>query len=928
MKVDKINSVLFQGTINNDKKNNNLSEQQQINNLGYFTRDFNVKVPQNSKKVGINRLENGLELHRYRLNNGYNVTIVPMEGSPAVVKTYVNVGSLNETPDIKGISHFLEHMAFNGTNGENGHIKLETGDTFKMIDNIGGWANASTNYAITDYVNSSPLLNNKDLETQIKVLASITEDLKLSEQMITKEKGPVSSEINMILDDPQTIAMDQTVRTLFNIKNPADELVGGSVKHIQNLTREDVVNYYNKYYTPDNINIVVTGDVNPEKTINLISKNFISHKTSRGKKFEERLMPITNTIRKDFISDKTNTAEIVIGFTGAKNNDTKDKVLFDMACTYLSTQNSGLYKNLKTYNTSPIIADDRISTNPNNPRLAYMLMSVNDNYCEDVIKTTFNTLSKKKEISDKDLELIKKKLINANNKNQEHSLNINDSIGKAVLDNDIEYVIDYNEIVNSISKEELENALSKFFNVKKAAITVVHPARNNNQVNFRGDSSRKPMKSSNITVEKLQNNYELGLYKTKSNNISTEIRLITDTPYNKKAGVLTILNEIFKMGINNKMNEDEFNEYLEENLIELHANATAGGIDITLQADSDNSPKGLDTLNELLLNPAITQENIDKAKKRIMDLLERQNDTSETLLYEFEAKNNPYKFSKEETLNSIKNITINDIKDCYNYIMDNSRGVITANIPETTDKQKEDDIKEVIQRLPSVKPNKYKQLEIYKDNPRPEIITKENSNSQADITECFKFKFDNTIKNIVCANIMNSILSSSSIGLFDTLREKEHLAYSVHSGFSSEGNEGNIELNILTTTDNKDINEISYDNLQKSIDGFNRQINELLKGKFTDKDLENAKKGMKAELLNNEGSEIKVYNLNTAISSKFGSEYQNMLYKEIDNITKEDILEFADKVFASKPIYTITATKETLENNKDYLENLKNNYQL
>ena len=51
----------------------------------------------------------------------------------------------------------------------------------------------------------------------------MSEDLKLSTDMIEKEKHPVSSEINMILDDPQTIALDQTVRTLFKIKNPADE---------------------------------------------------------------------------------------------------------------------------------------------------------------------------------------------------------------------------------------------------------------------------------------------------------------------------------------------------------------------------------------------------------------------------------------------------------------------------------------------------------------------------------------------------------------------------------------------------------------------------------------------------------------------------------------------------------------------------------
>ena len=49
-------------------------------------------------------------------------------------------------------------------------------------------------------------------------------------------QGPVCSEINMILDRPSTIALDQTVRTLFNVKSSADELIAGSVKHIKNLS--------------------------------------------------------------------------------------------------------------------------------------------------------------------------------------------------------------------------------------------------------------------------------------------------------------------------------------------------------------------------------------------------------------------------------------------------------------------------------------------------------------------------------------------------------------------------------------------------------------------------------------------------------------------------------------------------------------------
>ena len=254
------------------------------------------------------------------------------------------------------------------------------------------WANASTNYAITDYVNSTPLLEEKDLETQIRVLASMAEDLKLSEDMIAKEKGPVSSEINMILDNPQTIAMDQTVRTLFNVKNPADELIGGSVAHIQKLSREDVVNYYNKYYTPDNMNIVVTGDVNPEEVMKIISKNFNSTKVSKGQRFEEKLTPIQTAVRKDFVSDKATSAEMLIGFAGPKNNDTRGKVLLELALTYLGSHEAGIVPKLKKYNSYPVIGTEKISTNPNSERIVYMSMSPAESNSEAVLKAIFISL--------------------------------------------------------------------------------------------------------------------------------------------------------------------------------------------------------------------------------------------------------------------------------------------------------------------------------------------------------------------------------------------------------------------------------------------------------------------------------------------------------------------------------------------------------
>ncbi len=923
MKVSGVNNIVF-GSLGVNKQTSDTvlpqKTRREIKDFTYATPDFKVNVPVFYRKTSVNKLDNGLELHNYKMANGYKVTIVPMKNSPAVVKSYVNVGSMNETGDIKGISHFLEHMAFNGTNGENGHIELKQGDSFKKIDKLGGWANASTNYAITDYVNSTPLLENKDLETQIKVIAAMAEDLKLSEDMIKKEKGPVSSEINMILDNPQTVAMDQTVRTMFNIKNPADELVGGSVAHIQNLTREDVVNYYNKYYTPDNTNIVITGDVNPEEAMKLVSKNFNSHKISRGKKFEEKLDPIQKTVRKDFKSDKTTSSEIVIGFAGPKNNDTRGKILFELATTYINSHEAGLIPKLKKYNSYPVISSEKISTNPNSPRLAFMLMTSAEYNTEELLKTIFEKLSSKKQISEETTERLKQRLKQDNDSVLEHSASVNDCIGYSVLDNDIEYITQYNKILDSITPEELSEAVKNYFDVSKSAITVVHPSKTGT-VSFKG-KDRKPLDTNAISEYKLPNNYDIAFCNTKSNNINISLKLQSDVPYTKKAGVTDVLNEIYTMGTSD-MPVDKFNEFKDKNNLSIAVNAGQAGISAGISGDINNYRLGLEKMETLLLNPNITEENIKTAVVRIKDRMLRTQTTANSLQKDIDAYINPLLFRRDEILRGLDKVTVDDVKELHGYILKNSRGLVAANVPEMSEKEVKYNILNNVNYLPKVEENNYRLLDMHKEIKKPAVITEINHNSQADISQVFRFERNNSIKEKALIPVMNSILSSSSIGLFDTLREKENLAYSVFSNYSTCGNQGQLSLNILTTTDNKEIGEYSYDNVKKSINGFNRQIKALTNGEFTDEDLEIAKRSIKAGLLNNEGNYAKITALEGALNSPYSIDLKNKIYAEVDKISKQDIINCAQKIFSNKPIYTIVASEDTLNANREFLDSLK-----
>lgn len=909
MKVNKINPVLFKGSEYVTKPNSNKPENDQIKELSQVTPDFSVKTPQKYTKLGETELYNGLKLHSYKLANGHRVSIIPMEDSPTIVKNYVNVGSMNETDDIKGISHFLEHMAFNGTNGSEGYIKLNTGDSFKKIENLGGWTNASTNYALTDYVNSTPMLNKADLEEQLKTIAAMSEDLTLAENMITKEKGPVCSEINMILDDPQTILMDQTVRSIFNIKSSADELVGGSVKHIQNLDRQKVKDYYDKYYTPDNMNLVITGNINPDETIELVSKLFKSTKKRQGQIYEEKLVPINKTIRKDFITDKATSTNVMLGFSGPQNNDAKSKILLEIATSYLESSKSKFNKELSKINSEGVFGTEKISTNPNNPLLIYYSFDCAEQNYEQGLKIVFDRLANLKPIDNKTLENIKTRLLQDMSNSLEYSLVVNNTVGNVIFDNDMDYIENYENILNEITTDDVKKFINEYINLNKTAITVVHPKTSS--LSFK----RRPVNMDKVSSQKLDNNYKIAFQETKNNNVYFNIALKNENINNNPA-LKAVLDQIYQINIEENLG------FFEDNNINITADLYTDKLVIGGYSSSKDFKKTLEKTKELLSNPVINQKYLNTAILRIIDNIARSKDTADSVYIENEAKINPLYSSKESIINNLGNITPEKTKSLHREILNNSSGFIVMNYPEDNKDTKNIAIEEFNKFTP-VKEYLAGLDDVYKANTSPIVLTKENPVSQANISQTYKFKLDNSSKEFALGGILKTILTSAEeVGVFNTLREKEHLAYRVYADLGKIGNCGEFSLNIYTTTDNKEIGEISYDNLQKSINGFNRQIGLLLDSKYTDSDLESAKNILKASLLSKEGVPSKLNALYRGMQTSEGLEYENNIFNIIDSITRDDLDSFAKKVFENPPIYSIVASKDTLEANKEYLSKI------
>lgn len=258
IETSQVNNVTNNKTESNDQENKTVTQQQELQQV---TPDFNVKVPVGYTKTGIEKLSNGQEIHCYKLNNGQKVMIAPKESAMTTLNTYVNTGSMNEKDDERGISHFCEHMAFNGTKGSDGYEKLGIGDVFRKVGDMGGRTNASTNFAETNYTISIPQFNKNDFETIVKMQSSMMNNLEMSDNMVDKEHGPVTSEINMYSDMPDNIAANVAIKNLYNIQTTSDDVVAGTVDNIMNVDSKKVMDYYKNNYYPANMTTVVTGDV-------------------------------------------------------------------------------------------------------------------------------------------------------------------------------------------------------------------------------------------------------------------------------------------------------------------------------------------------------------------------------------------------------------------------------------------------------------------------------------------------------------------------------------------------------------------------------------------------------------------------------------------------------------------------------------------
>ncbi len=210
-----------------------------------------------------------LEYEKYNLNNGLEVILYPDNTLPlAAVNIWYKVGSAYEQKGKTGLAHLFEHMMFQGS--ENVPKEMH----FRYIQEAGGTLNGSTNFDRTNYYEKLP-------SNSLELVLWLESDRMgyflpaLTQEKLDNQKSVVANErLERYDNQPYGLAWEIILKNLFPDGHPYSWATIGYLDDIKNYTLEDVQTFFRTYYSPNNASLVIAGDININKTKELVEKYF------------------------------------------------------------------------------------------------------------------------------------------------------------------------------------------------------------------------------------------------------------------------------------------------------------------------------------------------------------------------------------------------------------------------------------------------------------------------------------------------------------------------------------------------------------------------------------------------------------------------------------------------------------------------------
>jgi len=402
------------------------------------------------------------------LSNGLTLITIKKDSQIAAVHVGINIGSLFEEKNEKGIAHFIEHMLFKGTRDRTNE-KLNSD-----LENLGGEYNAYTDFNCTVY---SATILNEELENSVRLLGDMILNSTFPINEMEKERGVILSEIRTINDDIEDLSFMRVNEIAFK-DSPLREDTIGSVSVIKNISRKQLVDFYKKYYLPNNSFLSIVSPFEHDYIVNMVEKYFGGW---IKKKFDKKkIIPEQHQFIKK-ISYKKEIEQSTILYLYTFNGLSKDEELALRVLNFKfgESSNSILFRELREERGLSYDVYTHLDTS-NNVKTLYIYTSVSEKNVDEaieVIDTVIEEIKNEKIVfDDNTIALMKKIMKTAIASTLEDSTDLGNYVIHQSMDNeDIYQFTEDMENMGKVKSSDLYNVSRKV--LQKPTIHIFLPEK-------------------------------------------------------------------------------------------------------------------------------------------------------------------------------------------------------------------------------------------------------------------------------------------------------------------------------------------------------------------------------------------------------------------------------------------------------------------
>lgn len=833
----------------------------------------------------------------YELSNGHKIILIPKEGQ-TVIHTYVGVGEADEPSNLKGGSHLLEHLV------DDYCTNPKTNEVADILSDIGAECNAHVDSKYTGYYIKASITNADEFENLIKIQAQTLQNKNFTDKSIEDEKKIIIQELNSreIPIDDITLSENLTKQNLFKIK----AIEGESVKDIR---KDDLTNYYNKFYRPDNMVTTIIGPID-KNSILVVAKYFNNQVTQTKQTLRKQISPddfIQKSIRTDVKGswNKDNKAYINIGFVGPKNTDDKENCCVSVLRYAINKRinestNADVYSQIK-----PTYPDKSMPS----------ILSINGTFDERNVENDLHTIYsimknlRQNPISDEELKNIKKGIKSDWSYFAEDSLVLSEVYSEmGMLSQNLDRSKEF-EYLDAITSQDVQNIAQKYLDLNKSSTVVVHPEESSTavkEVSFSGNHDK--FNSDDIKEYTLPNNLRVVIdYRPGIARSTVEFRLQSEPNLKPADNIAFTLGRLLDSEDNKKRFEQEG--------IDITINANPQEMSVVLNSDADRTTEILDSAVDILLKPNFSPTKFYINKILLERVNSKYNESQEEKIKAEISGQSPY-FLNIGTNSAME---MNDVKDFHKQILQNAQGTVFITIPKEKLKDNQDKILKRLSNVPNLKPYNYDKISA-KSTPalfaKTKVFLEPRDEEQLEIKKILKLEDNGNINYWATLLALNIVLGGNEKSkLYKQLRYEDRISYVAKSDVMAFQDQ-TISLTLSTKVSGLENGK----NIRQAITAFDKSLGELATTPLTSKELKAAKGVMKSSILSQlEKSSSRNQMVSGGYNSSYGVYYQQALSAAIDNVTSEDIQNLAKSLREQPYLLAVSGNKDAIEANRQYL---------